>query len=94
MQHDSCLLTAQSLVYGAREKDYAHPRDDFAQTALIIEGILLPKLRPDCHITARDAGLIQIAVKLSRESRKHKTDNCIDSAGYFECVRRVEEDYP
>lgn len=43
----------------------------------------LPPLGP------RLACLMMVGVKLSREVRQHKRDNCVDGAGYFECVNRI-----
>lgn len=40
-------------------------------------------------IDARLACLMMVAVKLSREVRQHKRDNCTDGAGYFACVDRI-----
>lgn len=75
----SICAEAERLVYGERGADYGHPLDDYARTAALWSAIL----------TAEQAILCMIAVKISRECNKHKRDNLVDGAGYFECLHRV-----
>ena len=89
---ETIFSEAERLIYGERNDAYGHPRDDYAQTAKMITGVLLPKLRPGVEVSIRDALLIMVCVKVSREARKHKRDNCTDGAGYWGCIMRAEED--
>jgi len=76
----SVLAEAADVTSGERQKDYGHPRDDFARTAVMWNGLLAAKLR--APITAMDIPLCMIAVKLAREAHRHKRDNLVDIAGY------------
>ena len=88
---ESILAEADRLVSTDRQSDYGPPHEDFAKTALMIQGVLLPKLREGATITAADVGLIMCCVKLSREVNKHKRDNLVDLAGYAKCIDLIEQ---
>lgn len=85
------LEEAQDLVYGPREKQYSPPQRDYAKTAMIWTGLLLEKLRPGEVITAREAVLMMVGMKLSREVFRHHRDNLVDGAGYLACAERIVE---
>ena len=85
----SVLLEAESLVNGPRNDSYGPPGADYAKTAKIWSGVLLPKLRED--ITPAEAMLCMIAVKMSREVHRHKRDNLVDIAGYAECIEQAAQ---
>lgn len=80
------LEEANGLVHGDRGEAYGHPLDDYICTAALWSAIL------GVTVTAEQAILCMIAVKVSRESRKHKHDNCVDIAGYAECLHMVIEE--
>lgn len=80
----SILLDADKLVCGERQEQYADPVVNFT---LISKLSTLMTGKP---LTARDCCLVMMAVKLSREAYKHKTDNLIDLAGYTEILERIE----
>lgn len=86
------LQEAQELVYGDRERSYSHPARDYAKTAKMWTGLLLEKLLPGEEITAKEAVMMMVCVKLSREQFKHKRDNLVDGAGYIACAERIEEE--
>lgn len=75
---------AEKLVLGDRNASYGPPRQDYEKTAKIWSGILLPILKRD--ITAEEAMLMMVGLKLSREAFKHKDDNLIDAHGYLLCL--------
>jgi len=79
---ETVLAEAIRITDGARQADYGHPRDDFARTALMWTGILGGKLREGAEVAAGDVPLCMIAVKLARQSHRHKRDNLVDIAGY------------
>lgn len=76
---------AIKLVDGDRQSDYGHPLDNWGGTAKIWSVILSKKLKAD--ITAEEAALCMVGVKLSREAFKPNFDNRVDGCGYF----RVEQ---
>jgi len=86
---ETVLAEAIRITDGARQSDYGHPRDDFARTALMWTGILAGKLREGAEVTAEDVPLCMIAVKLARQSHRHKRDNLVDIAGYARTAAMV-----
>jgi len=82
----SILEEAQSLVHGARGSDYGHPHTDYKCTGEMWRAMILRRYGVDVPITPDFACLMMVAVKLSRESGKHKRDNLVDGAGYLECA--------
>ena len=86
---ETVLAEAIRITDGARQADYGHPRDDFARTALMWTGILASKLREGTEVTAADVPLCMIAVKLARQSHRHKRDNLVDIAGYARTAAMV-----
>ena len=85
----SILDEAKRLTDGSRQADYGHPRDDFARTAGMWNGILAAKLRDGAAITAMDVPLCLVAVKLARQAHRHKRDNLVDIAGYARTAAMV-----
>lgn len=77
---ETALQESQRLVHGERNASYGHPLDDYTTTAALWSAVL------GHPVTAEQAILCMILVKVSRESRIHKRDNCVDIAGYAECL--------
>jgi nucleoside 2-deoxyribosyltransferase len=86
MRDESVLQEAQRLVHGERQASYSHPADDYARTGRIWGAIL-----GIADIDPRICCLMMAAVKISRETHKHKRDNLVDLAGYAECAHLVAE---
>lgn len=76
---------AIDLVYSDRQKDYGHPADDYGRTAALWSALLGVK------ITAKQAALCMVLVKLSREMNMPKPDNMIDAHGYLLVAGRIKE---
>lgn len=74
---------AKKLVIGDRNADYGNPADDYAKTAKMWSGMLIHKLKPGVEITAKEATLMMVLLKISREVNKAKPDNLIDAHGYL-----------
>ena len=84
---ENILEEAQRIVYGARQKDYGHPIDDFTKTGKMWSVILgVEKVLPE------QVALCMIAVKISRQLNHPKRDNVVDGAGYFGTLALVMEE--
>ncbi len=89
---ETVLSEAARITDGARQSDYGHPCDDFTRTAMMWTAILDWKLRENTEINATDIPLCMIAVKLARQSHRHKRDNLVDIAGYARTASMVAGD--
>ena len=85
----SVLLEAQRAVYGDRQADYGHPREDFTRQAILWTGLLQHKLADGEYIEAEDIARCMVAVKLARDVHSPKRDNRVDGAGYFLTLDRL-----
>lgn len=85
----SILEEAQAAVYGAREKDYGHPRDDFARIADLWTAYLRQAETTD-GITSVQVAHMMVLLKLARliETPAHR-DSWVDIAGYAQTGARV-----
>ena len=82
------ISEAFGLVTGDRQNDYNHPLDDYTRTADIFRAMTGIKL------TAEEAVLFMVAVKLSRLSNEIKKaldvpDNTRDAIGYLGCLNMI-----
>jgi hypothetical protein len=82
---ETAIGEATRLVYGDRGGNYGHPYKDYSKTAALWSVILGNK------VSAEQAILCMVAVKISREMHIPKRDNRVDMAGYAECLNRVNE---
>lgn len=82
---ESTLSEAERIVNGDRQADYSDPVANFKHISEIASAISKEELSPTtCCI-------VMIAVKLARESYKHKRDNLVDLAGYVEILHRIRD---
>jgi len=91
----SILTEAEEIVNGARATDYGSAKESFEKIANITN-LLLDKddkdlLAGEASICAEIVCKVLIAVKLTRQSNKHKRDNLVDLCGYAELLNRLEE---
>jgi hypothetical protein len=80
------LHEAETIVYGPREHDYGHPRDDFARTWALWQPILASE-----RTGPEKVALCMVQVKVAREINRPKRDNRVDGCGYFATLDRLTE---
>lgn len=90
VEHETVTAEAERHVYGDRNDDYGHPREDFTTQAILWTGLLRHKLADGEHITPEDIGRCMVGVKLARDVNHPKRDNRVDGAGYFLTLDRLE----
>ena len=83
--HETILEEAQRVCAGPRAADYGTYEESCGRIAKLAT-ILLEK-----EITAKDVPKFMIALKLSRETNKHKRDNLVDIGGYILILQDLEE---
>jgi hypothetical protein len=83
LTQDDILSIARSLVYGDRQADYGHPKDDMDRTAKMWSAVL------GHEVTAEQVALCMCCVKISRQVNRRKRDNLIDLAGYAAVADRI-----
>lgn len=88
----SILDEAHRLVHGPRQSEYGHPLDNWSLTADLLTALLRGKLKDGEVITAEDAILCMVQVKVARESFRPNRDNRVDLAGYAEVLDIVTEE--
>jgi hypothetical protein len=83
---ERAMETALRIVHGERGEAYGHPLDDYERTARIWSAIL------GAEVTAEQAILCMIGVKISRECNRGGRDNRVDIGGYAECLDLVAQE--
>ncbi|NIS83206.1 MAG: hypothetical protein GTO14_24065 [Anaerolineales bacterium] len=82
--HRSLEAAGKQLVDGERWSDYGDPRLAWDRIARLWSVVL------GTHVTARQAVLCMIGMKVVRESISGKADNLDDIEGYTDILRRLE----
>lgn len=83
------LEDAAAITSEDRMRAYGHPADNHGGTAAMWTAYLGARL--NAPLTARDVCLMQVLVKVSRESNAPKRDNLVDICGYARNAEMVEE---
>jgi len=84
---ESILQEAQRLIHGERNKNYGHPRENFADIAVLFTAYL------DKEIDEIDVANLMILVKVARvKGTGYHRDSYTDIAGYAGCVERIYEE--
>ncbi|AAG59754.1 phosphofructokinase [Mycobacterium phage Bxb1] len=84
---ESILEEAQRLIHGPRNKNYGHPRENFADISALFSAYLE---RP---ITDLDVANLMILVKVARvKGAGYHRDSYTDIAGYAGCAERIYEE--
>lgn len=82
----STLQEADYILNGDSQADYADPKENFDRIAKIVS------IATNKEITPSDIATVMITIKLLRENNKHKRDNCVDGAAYFEIRNNVNKE--
>ncbi|ACE79802.1 hypothetical protein KBG_54 [Mycobacterium phage KBG] len=84
---ESILEEAQRLIHGPRNKNYGHPRENFADISALFSAYLE---RP---ISDLDVANLMILVKVARvKGTGYHRDSYTDIAGYAGCAERIYEE--
>lgn len=79
------LEEANNIVNGNRDSDYGSSKESFKRISS------LASLITNKELTDIDCAKVLIAVKLVRESYKHKEDNLVDACGYLKILNDLYE---
>lgn len=82
---ENVLQEANRVINGPRDKDYGHPRNDFAKTAAFWSTLFRVEVSPE------QVALAMILLKVSREMNRPKRDNIVDIAGYAGTIEKLWE---
>lgn len=91
-ENPTVLEEAQALVYGDRQRDYGHPRDNMRAIALHWNAYLKARgiSQPDRLLQTEDVAAMLILMKVGRlASGRMKRDTVADIAGYAAVLSRV-----
>ena len=96
IQSESILTEAEKIVNGERATDYGSAKKSFKRIAdltnLIIDEDETDLMRDEGLLCDTIVCKVLMAVKLSRQSNKHKRDNLVDLCGYAELLNRLEDE--
>lgn len=85
------LEEAQALVYGDREKDYGHPRENMRAVAGLISAYMRARGWTGEDLRPGDAPAILTLLKVGRYATGGaKRDTVVDIAGYAAVLARTE----
>lgn len=85
VEYETVLEEALRIAGGGdRQKQYGHPLYNMSRTAQILSAIL------GIEVTAEQAALCLIGVKIARESFKPHRDNVVDIGGYALVLEQVQ----
>ena len=86
MINKSILAEAAEIRAGVRATDYGDAVASFNKVATIATEMC------GFRVTPSDCCKVLMAVKMVRQSYKHKRDNLVDLAGYTDILHLLEED--
>lgn len=80
---ESVLDEAARIVEGARQKNYGAPLDNWTNIARIWSVVL------GIEVTAEQAALCMIGVKVARQAHRSHRDNLVDIPGYALVIEEI-----
>lgn len=78
------LETANSLIYGDRQKAYGSAAKNFTDIGVGWANIL------GVPVSAEQVGIMMIWLKCCRQLNKASRDNLVDICGYAGCIEKVQ----
>ena len=84
-EEKTILDEAKAIVEGSRQSDYGNPVESFDKIAKVASMITGGNLSP------KECCAVLMAVKIVRESFKHKRDNLVDLCGYAHIMNEINE---
>lgn len=85
------LHKAEELINGQRQQDYGDKLQNFAQIAMLWQGVLATKLKVTAAITPEDVALCMMQVKIARLAKSpDHADSVLDIAGYAGCYDKLQ----
>lgn len=94
MKSENDILATVERTLLDRGTMYGDPGQSFAQISEIWTALMRTRLKPGASLSPTDVGLLMAALKLIRETNRHKQDNLIDAVGYLTIVSRMNSDEP
>jgi hypothetical protein len=79
------LNEAEQAIFGERNQNYGHPRDNFTRTAALWSA------HKGVEFSAQEVAEFMVLVKLSRLQNGYHRDSVVDIAGYAGTIERLQE---
>ena len=89
-QQEGVLQEAIRITSGDRQRDYDHPKPNHEKIAKMWNSYLEIRKDPQADISATDACVMMILLKIVRNAHTPKRDNWVDIPGYARCGARIE----
>ena len=92
MKKSAAILDeAKRIVYGQKEADYGHPRDNFQDEADAWSAYLHARglLARDQQLEPRDVAQVNVLQKVIRDGHTPAHDNLLDQIGYSLTAHRI-----
>jgi hypothetical protein len=85
-QKESILEEALRLTSGDRRRDYDHPAPNHERISTLWNAYLKVRKDPEAEISAYDAAMMMMLLKVARDVYTSKRDNFVDAIGYIRCA--------
>jgi hypothetical protein len=89
-EDETILEEAVRITSGDRRRDYDHARPNHERIAKLWNAWLDVRKAPDSPISAKDAAIMMILLKLGRYAYTPRRDSVVDIAGYARCLAQID----